>query len=402
LSEYRVRHQAALQLVAEAEQAHKASIDLAEAAAQAKREADAYDAWYARHQEYLAQVAHLGEEISSRFGVPVVADRLGSALNSLEATALAQLDDVRRERGLLEGRIAGIRAAMEQLDTTVGQCPVCLKPLSPGEAITARSEHDRELTSLAGRLEQLDETAAASTLVAVRDYRRRIVELAPPSQRPPKPPSATSELSDRRAELERTAKASAEQLIKRRSAAMTAAVLITNAESDQRAREALETEFASHALVTAATDALDTTITTLLNETISPLTREISNRWKRLFAERGTIALTSDGTVSRDVNGESLPLRSFSTGEKMGAQLLLRLLVLDAATSAAFCWIDEPLEHLDPDTRRQVASLLAAAPSNSNVRQVLVTTYEEPLVRRIAQRMPEHVRLLYVRTGSDA
>jgi hypothetical protein len=46
--------------------------------------------------------------------------------------------------------------------------------------------------------------------------------------------------------------------------------------------------------------------------------------------------------------------------------------------------------------------LLAAAPSNSNVRQVLVTTYEEPLVRRIAQRMPEHVRLLYVRTGSDA
>jgi hypothetical protein len=31
---------------------------------------------------------------------------------------------------------------------------------------------------------------------------------------------------------------------------------------------------------------------------------------------------------------------------------------------------------------------------------MLVTTYEEPLVRHIAQRMPEHVRVLYVRASS--
>jgi hypothetical protein len=32
---------------------------------------------------------------------------------------------------------------------------------------------------------------------------------------------------------------------------------------------------------------------------------------------------------------------------------------------------------------------------------MLVTTYEEPLVRQIAQRMPERVQVLYVRTSSQ-
>ncbi len=402
LSEFRTRHEAALELVAEAEQAHKASIALARAAAQAKRDADAYDAWHQRLQEHVTQLAALGDEISSRFDLAVTSDGASAALDSLETAMTAQLDDIRRQRGLLEGQIAGIRAAMDQLDTTTGQCPVCRKPLSPGEAITARSEHDRELASLAAELQHLDETTATTALTAIRDFRRRLAEVAPQSERPPVPPSAASELSKRHAELEGTVDAAAEHLIERRSAAMTAAAMIENAESDQRAHEALQAEFGSHALITAAADALNTTITTLLNGTITPLTREISARWKRLFADRGTITLSSDGTVSRDVNGETLPFPSFSTGEKMGAHLLLRLLVLDAATRASFCWIDEPLEHLDPDTRRQVASLLAVAPSTSNVRQVLVTTYEEPLVRRIAQRLPEHVRLVYVRAASDA
>jgi DNA repair exonuclease SbcCD ATPase subunit len=402
LSEYRARHEAALRLVAEAEQAHGASVELAQAAAEAKRETEAHEAWHAGYQVYHAQMAELGAEISSRFGMPAAADRLGSALNDLESMALAQLDGIRRERGLLEGRIAGIRAAIEQLDTTAGRCPVCLKSLSPGDAIAARSEHDRELASLAAQLDHLDETVTATNLMDIRGYQRRVAGIAAPPLRPPEPPGAASELSDLHAELARAVDLEAEKLIQRRSEAMTGAALITNAESDQRAHEMLKAEFASQALVTAATDALNATITAVLNETIEPLAREISNRWKRLFAERGTITLSSDGTVSRDVNGETLPFQSFSTGEKTGAQLLLRLLVLDAATSASFCWIDEPLEHLDPDTRRQVASLLAVAPATSNVGQVLVMTYEEPLVRRIAQRMPEHVRLVYVRTQADA
>jgi DNA repair exonuclease SbcCD ATPase subunit len=120
-----------------------------------------------------------------------------------------------------------------------------------------------------------------------------------------------------------------------------------------------------------------------------------------LFADRGTIDMNSQGELSRLVNNEVLEFGSFSTGEKMGAQLLLRLLVLDTATRARFCWVDEPLEHLDPDTRRQVAMRLALTPAISNATQMLITTYEEQLVRRIAEYLPGRVRVLYVRTGNS-
>jgi DNA repair exonuclease SbcCD ATPase subunit len=215
------------------------------------------------------------------------------------------------------------------------------------------------------------------------------------------PPGTVSDIAAQHAELGDAAEAAMTLLVERRSAVLAAASAIQDAESRQKARDDLEREFRSYALATAAIDALESAITTLLDGTIAPLTREISNRWKRLFADRGTIMLSSDGALSRDISGETLPLRSFSTGEKMTARLLLQLLALDAATHADFCWIDEPLEHLDPDTRRQVASLLAVTPSTSGVGQILVTTYEEPLVRRITRRMPEQARLVYVRAGSD-
>jgi ABC-type arginine transport system ATPase subunit len=70
------------------------------------------------------------------------------------------------------------------------------------------------------------------------------------------------------------------------------------------------------------------------------------------------------------------------------------------ATDADFCWFDEPLEHLDPDVRRQVANILAGATStDSNLRQVVVTTYEEPLARQLHARAPDTVSLLDVRTA---
>jgi DNA repair exonuclease SbcCD ATPase subunit len=400
LAELRARHDQAARLAADAGHAHTASVDALRGAAEATREAEAHDAWHKRDQVRLGQLAALSEEICSRFGVPADAAGAASILDRIEASTTRQLDDIRRQRGLLEGRAAGIRAALEELGTSAGQCPVCRRPLSHDDRAAARSEHDRELALLNAQLEHLDETAAAAALAAVRGFRRRVAGLAASPAPPARPQGSAKHLAARHADLARAADAAMKLLIERRSAALAAAAALEDAESRQQARDDLETEFSSHALATAAIDALESATTTLLDGTVAPLTREISSRWKRLFADRGTITLSGEGALSRDVNGETLPLRSFSTGEKMAARLLLHLLALDAATQAGFCWIDEPLEHLDPDTRRQVASLLAVTPSTSGVGQILVTTYEEPLVRRITRRLPGQARLVYVRAGS--
>src|SRR6266699_6151739 len=401
LSQLRARYDQAARLAEQAGEAHQASVAELRDAEQDKGDVEGHDAWHKRDQVRLGQLAELSEEISSRFGVPAGADGAAGILDHFETATTQQLDDIRRQRGLLEGRAAGIRTALEELGTSAGQCPVCRRPLSPDERAMARSEHDRELAHLTAQLEQLDETAAAADLTAVRAFRRRAAGLTASSP-PARPPGTAQQVSARHARLARAADAAMTLLIERRSAVIAAAAAIEDAESRQQARDDVETEFGRHALAGAAIDALESATTTLLDGTIAPLAREISSRWKRLFADRGAITLSGEGALSRDVNGQTLPLRSFSTGEKMAARLLLHLLALDAATQAGFCWIDEPLEHLDPDTRRQVASLLAVTPSTSGVGQILVTTYEEPLVRRIARRMPEHARLVYVRAGSDA
>ena len=401
LSELRARHDQAARLAEEAGHAHMASVNALRAAAEGKREAEASDAWHQRDQLRVGQLAALSEEIFSRFGLPVAPEGAASILDRIEATTTQQLDDIRRQRGMLEGRVAGIRAALEELDTATSECPVCRRPLSPDERAAARSAHNRELALLTAQLEHLDESAAATSLTAVRGFRRRLAGLAPSSAPPAGPPGTARDIAARHAELAHAADMAMALLIERRSAAMAAASAVEDAESRQQARDDLAMQFRSHALATAAIDALESATTTLLDGTIAPLTREISNRWKRLFADRGTLTLSGEGAVSRDINGQALPLRSFSTGEKMTARLLLQLLALDAATHADFCWIDEPLEHLDPETRRQVASLLAVTPSTSGIGQILVTTYEEPLVRRITRRMPGHAQLVYVRADSD-
>ena len=94
-----------------------------------------------------------------------------------------------------------------------------------------------------------------------------------------------------------------------------------------------------------------------------------------------------------------LQYEQFSDGEKMVTQLLLRVLVLRATTRLGFFWVDEPLEHLDPDARRALAVLLAQAPEEPSFRQVLVTTYEEPLIRRLRGSIPD-THLIYVRPSA--
>jgi len=85
-------------------------------------------------------------------------------------------------------------------------------------------------------------------------------------------------------------------------------------------------------------------------------------------------------------------------GERIWALLVTRLLVLSVSTKVPFVWLDEPLEHLDPRIRRIVAGTLVRAASSANLRQIFVTTYEEPLAHQLAEDNPM-AELITVRQG---
>jgi DNA repair exonuclease SbcCD ATPase subunit len=136
----------------------------------------------------------------------------------------------------------------------------------------------------------------------------------------------------------------------------------------------------------------------LLTERIDPLATEVRSRWKRVFGDRGALQLGADGRLTLRRGVQDIPFEYLSSGEKVVALLAVRLLVLGASTRASFLWLDEPLEHLDPRNRRLAASLMSAA--GVQVRQVLVTTYEEDLARRLARR--GQASLLRVRSADAA
>ena len=136
----------------------------------------------------------------------------------------------------------------------------------------------------------------------------------------------------------------------------------------------------------------------LLTERIDPLAAEVRSRWKRVFGDRGALQLGADGRLTLRRGVDDIPFEHLSSGEKVVALLAVRLLVLGSSTRSSFLWLDEPLEHLDPRNRRLAASLMSAA--GVQVRQVLVTTFEEDLARRLTRR--RQASLLRVRSADAA
>jgi hypothetical protein len=152
------------------------------------------------------------------------------------------------------------------------------------------------------------------------------------------------------------------------------------------------------ALTSAASATLFGAIDDVLDREVAPVRRAVERRWNDLFRDRAGLEFDLDGNLWRLVHGERLDIEGFSAGEQTAAKLLMQLAIITTATAVDFCWFDEPLEHLDPRTRRHVASLLAQGRKAVGLRQLVVTTYEEELAAQLAEA-EESASIEYVRAG---
>jgi len=327
-------------------------------------------------------------------------DDLVRALEDAERSALAAVDDLRQALAVVAGRLEAVTSAAAELNGASGDCPICRRPLSGEDVEHARRSHDRDLAALdsdhaAGQAEL---ARASQHLDAVRGALRQA--LAVPS--PDDLPAAGSADVD-------AARAGVEEVRGRHDdvSEQVAAARVMHAALEERiaAERAAATEREASLLVhrKAAVSRMAAVVARqaadqLLTERIDPLATEVRSRWKRVFGYRGALQLGADGRLTLRRGVEDIPFEYLSSGEKVVALLAVRLLVLGSSTRASFLWLDEPLEHLDPRNRRLAASLMSAA--GVQVRQVLVTTYEEDLARRLARR--GQASLLRVRSADAA
>ncbi len=328
---------------------------------------------------------------------PLAADApLADTLVEVETRLETEVEEIRARQAALRSRLESAEAALATLHDAGASCPVCLRVLDDDSRDHAEHRHRANLDAVRADLASLDEASVAVSLDTVRHLAREAATLGPP------PAAPEVDDLDARIEAEAAAQAMLEAAVAgQREAELTAQAMLARVEairSDIAAGDALTGQYRAEALLEAGKAALDRTVTAVLGRQLEPLAAEVNRRWEAVFPDRPNLHLTPDGELSRVIDGAPLEFGAFSAGEQTVAKLMMRLTTLLATTTVPFCWIDEPLEHLDPVSRQLVGSTLAHLSATGGLEQIFVTTYEEPLARRLAELQPGRVRVQYLRT----
>jgi DNA repair exonuclease SbcCD ATPase subunit len=345
------------------------------------------------------EVEGLSARIVDQLGLAVVDGDLEALVSEEERRIIERLDTDRRELAETRGKLDAISTALTELEHAGAECPVCRRELRESDVVHAREAHVGDAGALTAVVASFEENLDDLTvrLDVVRQLQRELSRVPAEQVEVPMPDAAVG-FTATRPELQ----AQLTDVSERLGAARTERTQVQDqigASVQARSEKAKATQlFRREAFATATQATVQETIKTVLATRVEPVATEVTNRWKRIFGERGTLQLTPEGELKLVRGGFEVPFADFSAGEKVVALLTARLLIVSASTRASFMWLDEPLEHLDPSNRRIVASLLAT--SSGPVRQILVTTYEEPLARRLVEQVPS-VHLQYVRTVED-
>lgn len=357
-----------------------AEVDAAEASAAAIAEARAANALRTQ------RLRDLQARIENRFSRSVEA--VDDFLAAEGSIVVAALDAKQRALSAAKGRLDAIAAARAELEAADAACPVCLRPLTEEARSDAAHAHTVESAALGDQIRQLEAelTELTNRRASLRDFEREFESLPAERPVPDVEPHAGGHGSSGRAELQADAARISEELGALRLRRKQLEDLVeqsTHARTEQHVAVAL---YRREAVATATQIVLDRTVRALLETRVEPVARAVTDRWKQIFGERGALLMTPDGELSLVRGSVEIPFEAFSAGEKVVALLTSRLLIVSASTRASFMWLDEPLEHLDPSNRRIVATMLSSV--TSPIKQVLVTTYEEPLARRLAEQIP--------------
>jgi DNA repair exonuclease SbcCD ATPase subunit len=311
-------------------------------------------------------------------------------------------DDARRQLTLIsasldevDAELASTRALRElteghRRDLDVDDdCPICLRPMDAETVHAAERRHAALLDRLTERLSGL-----AKERSRLLDARNRLATLLDVLSEPePKEPvfeesaraadAALAEASDE--DLLAAGRAAAHQAEQLRDALGAARSSLLAVQNREREWATAVLAHRRDALATLVQDTARTVADALTSEAADPLQQLVRQQWKKLPLGE-SLGIDDDGTIFVQHNGRRLHYRCLSGGEKAQVVLLYRVAALKALSAAPVLLLDEPLEHLDPRNRWRFGRMIASLSGSGALAQTLVTTYEEPLARRLVQQ----------------
>lgn len=136
-------------------------------------------------------------------------------------------------------------------------------------------------------------------------------------------------------------------------------------------------------LATISASAIKDTLVNIRNVNLEPLFILVSDLFQNFRPERKwQIKPPLEGKMEIEDTGTKYKYEDLSGGEKTVLLVLTRVLICKAFSNVGFLMIDEPLEHLDVRNRRSLINFLSMANEKNIIPQMIVTTFEETLLRK--------------------
>ena len=363
-----------------------------EAADAAARAAQAWTDYRAAANTHNERVQQILAELTGL--VEVDPDAPAAALETSRQDIERELAQARAEITEAAVESAGASSASGLLASPLTICPTCLRPLTEQERLHALDAHGEALEAADSRSSQRQDQ-----LSPLEDRRDAIAELSSRLSRLQQP--AIPQLDDpgqqagqHLAELRRQDSELRDRLAEARAHHGVLDAELQSMRTKSAAVTSLERSARQELLTDTVAEVLEAAANHYLSQRIEPLVNDIAHRWKLLFGSEGLV-LDPGGNFRLRRGEVELEAEDMSSGELAVAGIIARLLITASATHIPCVWFDEPLEHLDPRRRSAVAQTLLSAVSAGSIGQIVVTTYEEDIARRLAAGAPDLVTLVH-------
>ena len=134
-------------------------------------------------------------------------------------------------------------------------------------------------------------------------------------------------------------------------------------------------------------EATELTVKAQREQRMTPVYNEMESVWNNILKEQESVIRFDDKSIPILYrSGRKLEANQLSGGEKMAMFIIMRTVLCRKFTSSNFMMLDEPLEHLDANNRQLIIQFLVESFDKGWIDQLFVTTFEESVLRKFADR----------------
>jgi len=362
-------------------------------------------------QDTVTRLQRLSPEWQKTFGKPFPPEPLSVLEDAIaevaahKGEAIAELERVRAEAAALQAAAEVQRDVMRLMDRTEEArqmtCPVCKRDLTPEMVQEIRRDSAAQVAKLDDQQEATQRSLKTwnARLAEVRDQQAALAELRVkvremleehfPSMDIPALETRLETLHNMEekqaedvAELSRRLDETKERAVRRR-VELEQIRAQPSAEDLERIRQAQIASLRGQHMSELVRTSLGGALAEQRRVVLGPLMAELSGELSRFLQSDVEARLNEQAQLEIVERGSDsvLSFPQLSGGEKTALLVFTQMFLCKYFSSADFMLLDEPLEHLDADNRRGLVDFLVEAGKAGYPKQLIVTTFEETLVR---------------------